>query len=404
MKKISSPLFYTRQKRPALYGFLCAVILLLSFCLLTTSCQLPDESSESNVSNQPLPPLTVHFIDVGQADCILIQTPESALLVDTGDNGTEQTVLNYLKKQGVAQLDYLIGTHPHADHIGGLAEVIRAVDIETLILPNVTSTTRTFEDAVSAMEEKNLEITLPYPGDVYTLSQGDAPVSFMILAPNEEYGDDLNDWSVGIRLTCGDISFVMAGDAESKAEEDMCANQLNLSANVLKLGHHGSRTSTSLEFLEKVAPADVVISCGAGNDYGHPHKETVQKLEAYGARIFRTDQQGTLIATTDGKALSWNVKPAKDYSANRTAIPDSSSQTSSPDSLSSGLSEETTSSSTSSQEPQNVTYILNTSSKKFHLPTCGSASDIKEENRQEVSTSREDLIAQGLEPCKRCNP
>ena len=245
--------------------------------------------------------MAVHFIDVGQGDSILAESDGHFLLIDAGENDQGDTVISYLEEAGVEALDYVIGTHPHSDHIGGLDDVIRAFDVETVILPPVEHTTKTFEDVLDAIEEKDLSITLPVPGDSYELGGA----AFTILAPQRDYGDDLNNWSVGLRLACGDGAFVACGDAEAQAEEDMAASGLALSADVLKIGHHGSSTSTSDAFLKAVSPAFAVISCGEGNSYGHPHKETLEKLEAAGIQVLRTDLLGDITAQWGEDGVTW---------------------------------------------------------------------------------------------------
>lgn len=349
---------------------------------------LPPAESSTNktdiVSQTQSGELKIHFIDVGQGDSILIQSGDYDMLVDAGENDKGDTVVTYLHSQGISTLDYVIGTHPHSDHIGGLDDVINNFSIDKVILPSVEHTTKTYEDVLNAIGSQGLKVTKPIAGDTYQL--GDA--SFQIIAPNGNYGDELNDWSVGIKVTNGDTSFVMSGDAESQAESDICNNGLDISANVLKLGHHGSRTSTSGAFLNKVNPQAVVISCGMGNSYGHPHQETMTKLSAKGVQIYRTDEQGTVIATSDGKNITWSTQPSASKSA--------------------GVAKETTKETTkAADKPNNVvqakgiTYVLNTKSKKFHKGSCGS---LPTDNRSDTDMSRDEVIAAGYEPCKRCNP
>lgn len=310
--------------------------------------------------------LKVHFLDVGQADCILIESEGSFMLVDAGNNEDGDLILKYLKDAGVKKLEYVIGTHPHEDHIGSLDTVIDNFLVGKVILPKISHTTKSFEDVLAAVSNRGLKITQPVAGDTYSI--GDA--AFTILAPNKEYGNDLNNWSVGIRLVCEDTAFVMAGDAEEEAEKDICGNGLELKADVLKLGHHGSRTSSCEEFLERVDPAYAVISCGQGNDYGHPHKETIEKLERLGIKAFRTDEQGTVVAVSDGKQITWSAAPA-----------------------------------ISGQEGNKTEdYVLNTSTKKFHSPGCSSAATMKQENKEEYNGSRQQLIKEGYSPCGVCKP
>ncbi len=248
--------------------------------------------------------MTVHFIDVGQGDSLLAESDGHFLLVDAGENDQGDTVVSYLREAGVTSLDYVIGTHPHSDHIGGLDDVIRAFDVEAVILPPVAHTTKTFEDVLDAVQEKNLTLTQPVPGDSYDL--GDA--AFTILAPQADYGDDLNNWSVGIRLACSDGALVACGDAEAQAEEDIAASGLTLSADVLKVGHHGSCTSTSDVFLQAVSPAWAVISCGKENSYGHPHEETLKKLEDAGIAVLRTDLLGNITAQWGEDGITWTYE------------------------------------------------------------------------------------------------
>ena len=330
-------------------------------------------------SPSPIPPsapqsgtgqgLTVHYIDVGQGDSILAGSDGHYMLIDAGENDQADTVVSYLKQAGVTSLDYVIGTHPHSDHIGGLDKVIDEFTVGKIILPPVEHTTRTFEDVLNAVSNKGLKITKPVPGSTYTLGSA----SFTIVAPVKDYGNDLNNWSVGIRLTYGSNSFLMCGDAESQAESDMLERGMPLKADVLKAGHHGSSTSTSV-FLKAVSPSYVVIQCGKDNSYGHPHKETMEKLEKAGCQVLRTDEYGTITASSDGTQITWNVPGTKDAAGAQPF-----------------------------QSPQS-TYILNTSSRKFHLPDCPSLEQMKDRNRKEFSGTRDELISEGYAPCGQCRP
>ena len=316
--------------------------------------------------------LQVHFIDVGQGDSILIRQKDHSMLVDAGENDQGDVVVSYLKSQGIDQLDYVIGTHPHSDHIGGLDDVIQSFEVDRVFLPPIEHTTATFEEVLDAIEVKDLSLTLPQVGDVWELGEA----SFTILAPNKDYGDDLNNWSIGIRVEYGDNHFVLCGDAEAQAEADICANGLPLGADVLKAGHHGSSTSTSDLFLDQVAPSWVVIQCGKDNSYGHPHKETLEKLKGRGIGVLRTDLEGTLIAASDGEEISW-------YKAEGGFLSPSAGE---------------------SPAAREETYILNTNTKKFHRPDCSSVSQMQAENRREYTGSREALMDDGYSPCGQCKP
>lgn len=339
--------------------------------VLTGGCSSsPSPSPPSAPNSGSGQGLTVHYIDVGQGDSILAGSDGHYMLIDAGENDQADTVVSYLKQAGVTSLDYVIGTHPHSDHIGGLDKVIDEFSVGKVILPPVEHTTRTFEDVLNAASNKGLKITKPVPGSTYTLGNA----SFTIVAPVKDYGNDLNNWSVGIRLTYGSNSFLMCGDAESQAESDMLERGIPLKADVLKAGHHGSSTSTSSGFLKAVSPSYVVIQCGKDNSYGHPHKETMEKLEKAGCRVLRTDESGTITAASDGTHITWNVPGMEDAAGAQPF-----------------------------QSPQS-TYILNTNSRKFHLPDCPSLEQMKERNRKEFSGSRDELISEGYAPCGQCNP
>lgn len=255
--------------------------------------------------------IKVHYIDVGQADSILIQQGDHNMLIDAGNNADSNLVLNYLKNQGVKKLDYVIGTHPHEDHIGGLDVVVKNFNTDKIFLPKVTSNTVTFKDLAAAIKNKGLKITTPEVGTSYNLGEA----TWTILAPNATSYDEINNYSIVIRLQYGNNSFMFTGDAESISENEILQKQLNLKADVLKIGHHGSSSSTSNSFLNKVNPKYAIISVGKNNDYGHPHKPTMERLKSKGITVYRTDECGNIIATSDGTNITFNTKPGS-YSYN----------------------------------------------------------------------------------------
>lgn len=249
--------------------------------------------------------LKVHFINVGQGDSILIQQGSSSMLVDAGSNAESLLVIKYISSQGITNFDYVIGTHPHEDHIGGLDYVINAFSISKIYMPKAQANTKTFEDVLTAISNKGMRITTPVQGDSFKL--GDANVT--ILAPNGSNYNDLNNYSIVLKVKYGNTSFMLDGDAELLSESQMLSKGFNMEADVLKIGHHGSSSSTSETFLNKVNPKYAVISAGAGNSYGHPTEQTMSRLKDKGITVYRTDECGTIVVTSDGSSISFSTAP-----------------------------------------------------------------------------------------------
>jgi len=251
--------------------------------------------------------LKVHYIDVGQADAILIQLPAGQnVLIDAGNNDDAYTVVNYLKSKGISKLDHVIGTHPHEDHIGGLDVVINSFAVGKVYLPRVTHTTETYQDALVAVQNEGLKAAEANGGVKLAVGQG---ATAELVAPNGTVYQELNDYSAVLKLTFGQTSFLFAGDAAGISEAAMLRAGYNLQADVLKVGHHGSSSSTTAAWLKAVSPKYAVISVGKDNDYGHPHAETLAKLAAAGIKVYRTDRQGTVVAISDGKAITFGTQP-----------------------------------------------------------------------------------------------
>ncbi len=249
--------------------------------------------------------LIVDFIDVGQGDSILIRQGDHAMLIDGGTSECKDDLLNFLKSENIQKFDYIVGTHPHEDHIGSLDDVINAYDFDTILFPKVTTTTKTFENLVNAVKNKNKKFTTPVSGNEYTL--GDA--KFKILAPSSDSYQSLNNYSIVIKLTYGENTFMFTGDAETLSETEMLNSFDDLTADVLKIGHHGSTTSTSKKFLNAVNPKYAVISVGKDNTYNHPTKTTMNKLEELKIPVYRTDEEGTIECVSNGKDITFNVEP-----------------------------------------------------------------------------------------------
>jgi competence protein ComEC len=289
----------TKQLLSRIGGFILLVVLSIFVNKYITT---PEQQTFSRKETRA-DVIEVHFIDVGQGDSILIESNNASMLIDAGENNKGSTVVNYLKAHGIEKLDYVIGTHPHSDHIGGLDTVIKAFPVDKVILPSVTHTTNTFEDVLDAITDKNLKLTKAQAGDQYSLGLA----NFTIISPDSNTYEDLNNYSVVIRLTYGDTSFLLTGDAEKLSEKAMVKSGYNLSADVLKLGHHGSSYSSGADFLDDVNPSYAVISVGKDNQYGHPHVETIQTMMDRNIKLYRTDEQGTIVFTSDGNTISVNT-------------------------------------------------------------------------------------------------
>jgi len=252
--------------------------------------------------------LIVKYIDVGQGDCELISYGGRSVLIDSGEKDAEDAVFEAIDGLGIKKLDYIIATHPHSDHIGCMDKVIKNYEVGTVIVPQISDdmipTSNTYERFLNALSYKGIRLTAAKCGDVYSLEafEGDN-TAFEVLAPAGDGYDDLNDWSVVIRLVHGNSSFIFTGDAEAVSESDILSLGKNISSDVLKVGHHGSSSSTSDEFLEAVSPKIAVISCGEGNSYGHPHKEIKKKLNENNIECYRTDENGTITAYCDGESI-----------------------------------------------------------------------------------------------------
>ncbi len=256
---------------------------------LASAGLLPNGSTQTASSNG----LCVDFVDVGQGDCTFISCEGKNMLIDCGEAESYQTVKSYLKNRGVSKLDIVVATHPHSDHIGGMYMLIEDFEIGTFIMPkipkSITPTTKTYQKMISALHEKSLTPDYAQVGKNYYLSDS----HIKILAPVKNY-DDLNNMSVVLMLEYGSSKFLFTGDAEAEAEKDIISTSADLKCDVLKLGHHGSKTSSSDEFLKAASPKAVVISVGKNNEYSHPHSQTMKKLYKLDVMIYRTDKDSTV--------------------------------------------------------------------------------------------------------------
>ena len=306
--------------------------------------------------------LTVHYLDVGQADCALLECGGEYMLIDGGNIGDGQKVISYLQNMGVEELKAVVCTHAHEDHVGGLPAVLAVYPVKQVFAPTKTYASKVFDDFLYYTDQQRLEVTIPAPGDTMTLGQA----QITVLGPVKSYAET-NDTSIVMKVVFGQTSFLFTGDMEVLAENDLLDSGADVKADVLKVGHHGSDTSTGYRFLYEVDPTYAVIPVGEDNKYGHPNDITLSRLSDAECTIFRTDHLGTVVAVSDGKEITFTWENQKGDPANATQ----------PD----------------------ITYIGNKNSKKFHAPGCASLPS--EKNKVEFDTYDEAMEA-GYSPCSSC--
>lgn len=375
------------------------VLGLLFFCTLCAEI-LPFSTSDDNASY-----FEAHFIDVGQADSSLIICDGKAMLIDGGNSDDSNLIYSYLNKNKVSRLDCIVATHAHEDHIGGLAGALIYASVDKLYCPVTESDSKSFKNMLKYAEKQNLSITVPKVGESFML--GSATVD--IIACNTEY--DANESSIVLKIIYGDTSFLFTADAEKAAEQAILESGYDLKSTVLKVGHHGSSTSTGYPFLREVLPEYAVISVGSDNSYGHPTELTLSKLRDADAVVYRTDMQGDIICRSDGKNVTFTVSRGADADTLYPVPHKTSSTTARTDDetaktpSSTALEESADKIDNETDIPEQVIkYILNTDSHKFHYSDCPGAANIKISNREAFNGTRSQLIEKGYFPCKRCNP
>lgn len=360
--------------------FLIAILLI--GCLFLGGCAAGvGADHQDNLVGQvnDLGQLTVSFIDVGQGDSILIQTPLGQnVLIDGGERGQGEKLLEYLGKQGIEKIDIMVGTHPHSDHIGGLIAVLENFRVDKVYLPKVTHTSSTFRDLLTAIKKEGLKVSTAKAGAAIPLEN----VDMVFIAPVKDIYESLNNYSAVVKLTYGINSFILCGDAEVESEQDMLSSSPeDLKCQVLKVGHHGSSTSTSDPFLNAAKPEYAVIMCGNDNDYGHPHKETIEKLKQAGVKIYRTDENENIVFKSDGNSLKIETFTGFPAAKDTAAVPEA------------GLNNQ--------NGGEDSYYIGNSNSKKFHRLEC---ENLPAEHNQVKFTSRAEAVEAGYSPCSICQP
>lgn len=388
------------------------------------AAQAAGNTGAENTGTAQAGTLTVTWLDVGQGDAAVIQCGGQSMLVDGGKPEKSSYIYAWLQQHGLSYLDVIVATHVDADHIGGLSGALNYASVGTAYCSVTTGTTETFQSFVKYLAQRGKQITVPTAGETFAL--GGAQVQ--ILGPLHR-AEDSNDNSIVLKVSFGATSFLFTGDAERAEEQDLLNAGVNLQSTVLKVGHHGSDTSTSYPFLRAVAPQYAVISVGAGNSYGHPTEAVLSRLRDAGVTTFRTDMQGEITAVSDGQTINFSTaknaaaetlaNAGAGQNAGQTGGGNSATQTA-------GSGQNTGGAATAGAAGAAAiasanagggnadgaagagttagSYVLNTNSHKFHLPGCPSVDTISPKNRKDVNESREQIVSEGYAPCKRCNP
>ncbi len=346
-------------------------LILLIVALFLTSCtagfqnhSLKFDDAESISVTASEETVQFHFIDVGQGDCIFIQNGDKTILIDAGTYESGHKIYKYLTDRGIKKLDYFIISHAHDDHVGGAENIARGLNIGTLFISSHDSNSYSFEKFVDVLVEKNIVPDYPDFDAVYQIGG----IKLKFISPNKNF-DDENENSFVILIEFGEVKALFTGDIEKRAETDILSRNIDISADILKVPHHGSRTSSSLNFLNAVYPSVAVIQSEKDNKYGHPHDETLERLERIECKILRTDEEGTIVLTTDGKTIRRST--GEEYE----------------------LSDE--------KQPFTFTYIGNKKSKVFHTDLCP---NLPGESNKITFSSKEEAENSGYKKCGNCNP
>ena len=380
---------------------------LLSICMLFCLCSCTSEMAESIEKESASPTIiaseteapkndidysehsfAIHYIDVGQGDAALVVCDDKTMLIDGGKPSASSIIYTYLKNLNIDYLDYIIASHADDDHIGGLSAPLAKMNVGNVIAPETEADTRSYNSLKTKTEEQGLTIQHPKPGD--SIDLGSSKIEFY--GPITESESDRNNGSIVMKIIYGDTSFLFTGDAEREEEQEILNAGYDLSTTVLKVGHHGSKNSTTYPFLREIMPQYAVISVG-DNSYGHPTEDTLSRLRDADVKVYRTDMQGDIIATSDGKTVTITTKKNADAETNPTVAEKSNAYY------------QTEEQNTDTDKTEKVCeYIGNRNTKKFHYPECSSVGQMKEKNKVYLNCTRDEAIADGYESCKRCNP
>lgn len=326
---------------------------------LTATVEIDDNST-----------FAVHYIDIGQGDATLVVCDGASLLIDGGKPEKSNTIVAYLRKLNIDSLDYMVCTHADEDHVGGLSGALSVMSVKNIFAPNTEKDTKAYQNFKNKAAAQNTEIQHPVCGNTFELGSSTA----QFVGPVSENTSEVNNTSLVLKIAYGNTKFLFTGDAEREEEQDIINAGYDIGADVLKVGHHGSRNSTSYLWLREIMPQYAVISVGKDNSYGHPTEEVLSRLRDAGVKLYRTDLQGDIIATSDRNTVSITASRNENIQTNETVA---------------------------EKEAPEAEYIGNKNSKKFHRPTCSS---LPSEQNRVYFFSREEAISALFSPCKNCNP
>ena len=382
---------------------LFTILVILNLCSCTEKKITPTEKSSTTTQTEIQAPATkrpkddtdysehsfaIHYIDVGQGDAALVVCDDKTMIIDGGKSSASSIIYTYLKNLNIDYLDYIIASHADDDHVGGLSAPLAKMNVGNVIAPETEADTRSYNSLKTKTEEQGLTIQHPKPGD--SIDLGSSKIEFY--GPITESESDRNNGSIVMKIIYGDTSFLFTGDAEREEEQEILNAGYDLSTTVLKVGHHGSKNSTTYPFLREIMPQYAVISVG-DNSYGHPTEDTLSRLRDADVKVYRTDMQGDIIATSDGKTVTITTKKNADAETNPTVAEKSNAYY------------QTEEQNTDTDKTEKVCeYIGNRNTKKFHYPECSSVGQMKEKNKVYLNCTRDEAIADSYESCKRCNP
>ena len=338
----------------------------------------------------------VWVLDVGQGSSTLVESDGEYMLIDGGDSDKSSYLVSYLKKKEITNFKYVIATHYDADHLNGVVGALNVFDVENVICPEYTITTRVYNSFISIMDNKKINRIKPIVGETYSLGRGE----FTIIAPNSTGYSNVNDYSVGIRFKYNNKSFLVAGDATNISEEEIVNNSIDINSDVYIVNHHGSSGSSSSEFLNKIDPEYAVISAGKGNAYGHPAYKTLEKLNKIGAKIYRTDIEGEIEFSFTEKEIQFNKDSYNKLESGEKINKDSYENNQDNKLISSNEGDNRSIENESSNKSDN--YVLNKNTKKIHKDDCKSVKQMSDNNKVYFDGTIDEAEAQGYSKCQNC--